>query len=219
MTSWTDAPLVTLDLEGTGAQDRDDEAILEIAVVPLRNGAPSLANAYVTLINPGRPVPRRPWISPGLTSKTLGTAPGLSAVTPELTARIDGKIIVGHNVGVDYRLLRRRCPQIRPRALIDTLRLARHVKPATKGNSLGALLDQHNLTAEVTRLVPDSQPHRALWDTVGAALLLSALIRSSATGSSLTMAELLRIAGLPADPAASTSAETAKPDQASLFDL
>jgi hypothetical protein len=28
---WTTAPLVALDLEGSGAQDRDDEAILEIA--------------------------------------------------------------------------------------------------------------------------------------------------------------------------------------------
>ncbi|KIH99553.1 hypothetical protein LP52_06630 [Streptomonospora alba] len=32
---WTQAPLVALDLEGTGAQDRENEAILEIAAVPL----------------------------------------------------------------------------------------------------------------------------------------------------------------------------------------
>ena len=35
---WTAAPLVALDLEGSGAQNRDSEAILEIALVPLTAG-------------------------------------------------------------------------------------------------------------------------------------------------------------------------------------
>ena len=82
---WTQAPLVALDLEGTGAQDRDDEGILEIALVPITAGRPSLDEAYTTLINPGRPIPRRPWISPGLTDATLATAPPLSDIAPELT--------------------------------------------------------------------------------------------------------------------------------------
>ena len=82
MTAWINAPLVALDLEGSGAQDRDDEAILEIAIVPIRDGQPFLARHYTTLINPGRPIPRRPWISPGLTSKVLATAPTLPRSPP-----------------------------------------------------------------------------------------------------------------------------------------
>jgi hypothetical protein len=62
---WQQARLAALDLEGSGAQDRDNEAILEIAVVPLAEGQPDLPHAYSTLVNPQRPVPRRPWISPG----------------------------------------------------------------------------------------------------------------------------------------------------------
>jgi len=58
----------------------------------------------------------------------------------------------------------------------------------------------------VTSLVPGSQRHRALWDTVGTALLVSALISDSGTGSGLTLTELLSIAGPPAT------------EQASLFD-
>ncbi|WP_236700666.1 3'-5' exonuclease [Allosalinactinospora lopnorensis] len=65
---WTDAVLVVLDLEGTGAQDREHEAILEIATVPLAGGLPDMSRCYETLISPGRPAPRRPWISPGLTT-------------------------------------------------------------------------------------------------------------------------------------------------------
>ena len=57
MTTWTDAPLVALDLEGSGAHDRDDEAILEIVVVPIYGGQPFLPDAFAALINPGRPDP------------------------------------------------------------------------------------------------------------------------------------------------------------------
>src|SRR5712692_1378687 len=102
---WTGASLVALDLEGSGAQDHEDEAILEIAVVPLAAGQPDTAAAYTTLINPGRRIPRRPWISPGLTNTALAAAPTPAEVEPELAHRINGHILVGHNVGVDWRLL------------------------------------------------------------------------------------------------------------------
>ena len=72
---WTTGILVALDLEGSGAQDHDDEAILEIAVVPITAGQPDISASYSTLINPGRPIPRRPWISPGLTTAVLAAAP------------------------------------------------------------------------------------------------------------------------------------------------
>ena len=172
-TPWQQARLAALDLEGSGAQDRDNEAILEIAVVPLAEGQPDLSDAYSTLVNPQRPVPRRPWISPGLTMAALSAAPAIASVELELARRLSGAIIVGHNVGVDWRLLRRRCPSIRPAGLLDTLRLTR---PGDEGNSLSTLLDRHELTEQVTALAPGSRPHRALWDAVGAILLLRKLI-------------------------------------------
>jgi DNA polymerase III epsilon subunit-like protein len=172
---WMTAPLIALDLEGSGAQDRASEAILEIAVVPLTNGQPDMPAAYSTLINPGRTIPHRPWISPGLTTTVLAAAPIPAEVEPELARRINGRAIAGHNVGVDWRLLHRRFPAITPTALIDTLRLARHLNLDSK-NSLSALTAHLGLTAQVERLAAGSQPHRAQWDTVATALLLPALI-------------------------------------------
>jgi DNA polymerase-3 subunit epsilon/exodeoxyribonuclease X len=172
---WQQASLVALDLEGTGAQDHDDEGILEIAVVPLAGGQPGMPDAYCTLVNPGRPVPRRPWISPGLTTSAAAGAPAIADIEPELARCLSGSYIVGHNIGVDWRLLHRWCPSIRPAGLIDTLRLARLVYPGEKGNNLGRLLERHHLSAAVGSLAKGSQPHRALWDATGAALLLGAL--------------------------------------------
>jgi DNA polymerase-3 subunit epsilon len=214
VTSWKKSRLVALDLEGTGAQDRENEAILEIALVPITDGQPDVTSAYATLVNPGRPVPRKPWISPGLTTRTLATAPGIDDITPDLTTRLTGATIVGHNVGVDWRLLHRRCPGIQIDGLIDTLRLARHLQPQAKGKSLTTLLDRHQLTAAVTALAPDSQPHRALWDATGTALLLATLI-TQLPGSEPTLTQLRQIAELPV----TASSNPPAPQHATLLDI
>jgi DNA polymerase-3 subunit epsilon/exodeoxyribonuclease X len=194
---WTDAPLVALDLEGTGAQDREDERILEIAVVPIAGGRPSLPDAYTTLLNPGQLIQQRPWISPGLTNAALADAPPLANVEPELARRLDGRLITGHNITVDWRLLHRCCPTVRPAGLIDTLRLARHIHPGDNRKSLISLLERHGLTEEVTRCAPSSQPHRAMWDTLGVALLLPTLIEHLDASHALPLTELQRLAGIP----------------------
>lgn len=210
---WKAAPLTALDLEGTGAQDGSDEAILEIAAVPVTNGQPDTRAAYSTLINPGRPVPRRPWISPGLTCDVLARAPGPADVGPALGRRIDGRIIVGHNVRVDWRLLHQIYPDVRPAGLVDTLRLARSLGNRG-GNSLSALADRLGITPEAERLVPGGQPHRALRDTVATALLLPALI-SLRWPSGATLGIILEAAGIDMDLGSQPTA--AGPAQQALF--
>jgi DNA polymerase III subunit epsilon len=206
---WITAPLVALDLEGSGAQDRDDEAILEIAVVPLADGCPDAGAAYTTLVNPGRPIPRRPWISPGLTSAVLAAAPEPADVEPELARRLNGQIIIGHNVGVDWRLLHRRHPAIAPAGLIDTLRPARHLKISGK-NSLAALTAHLRLTPEIDRLAAGSQHHRALWDTIAAALLLPALVSRAWRGGT-TLADLMAVAAIDRRPRPQPHPSPARP--------
>lgn len=192
---WKRADLVALDLEGSGAQDREDEAILEIAVVPLDDGNPDPTNAYSTLINPGRKIRRGPWISPGLTNAALAQAPELAAVEPQLAHRLTGKVLVGHNIAVDWRLLSRRCQSIRPTALIDTLRLARHRLPDAESRGLANLIDQLGLRSHVDRLAPHSQPHRALWDAIATGLLLTVLIATHEREP--TIGDLLAAASVP----------------------
>ncbi|WP_202638694.1 3'-5' exonuclease [Bailinhaonella thermotolerans] len=187
--------MIAVDLEGSGAQDGEHEAILEIALVPLVHGHPSPADSYHTLINPGRPLPRRPWTSPGLTNEALKDAPPLEQIEPELTTRLADSTIVGHNVTVDWRLLRRRCPNVQPAALLDTLRLARICLPDGQRKGLQPLLEHYGLVQRVDELASDSQPHRALWDAFGAALLLFELIHSAP--ESLPLRTLYRSAVIP----------------------
>ncbi|MFI0421719.1 exonuclease domain-containing protein [Spongiactinospora sp. 9N601] len=193
---WTGAPLVALDLEGSGAQDHENEAILEIAFVPLVAGRPDMATAWHSLVNPGRRIPRRPWSPPGLTSDQLAAAPPIDDLHPQLQAGLSGRVLVGHNIGVDWRLLHRHLPNLQIAGLIDTLRLARVIHPGRQRLSLTDLLGQHGLTQQIDVLVPGQQPHRALWDTAGAALLLPDLIRQLPGEGTLSFSALEKIAGL-----------------------
>lgn len=196
--TWRDADLIALDLEGSGPQDGENEAILEIAVVPLRDGQPDASGAFDSLINPGRRIRRGPWISPGITNELLSTAPPADAVEPELVRRLDGRIIVGHNVRVDWRLLRRRHPKVTPSGLLDTLRLARALDKSKKGHSLTAWIERTGLTQAVTEAASASQPHRALWDTFAVAFLLAELVnRTESPDQPIT--QLLATAGVPLD--------------------
>ncbi|MDT3442924.1 MULTISPECIES: 3'-5' exonuclease [unclassified Pseudofrankia] len=196
---WHQTLLVALDLEGTGAQDRDDEAILEVAAVPLHDGHPALPEAFATLVNPGRPVPRRPWISPGINDETLRTAPPFDRIAAELAARIDGRWIVGHNVGVDWRLLRRYLPSVRPAGLLDTLALAR-AAGIDGGRSLTALINQAGLDGGLRLALPTGQPHRALWDATAAACLLAWLVARCWPQRCPTVDDLRMLAGIEVAP-------------------
>jgi DNA polymerase-3 subunit epsilon len=193
--AWTDADLIALDLEGSGPQDPDGEAILEIALVPIRQGRPDVDAAFSTLINPGRRIRRGPWISPGITNNVLSAAPPAAAVGADILSRVEGKILVGHNVRVDWRLLHKRFPDAAPAGLLDTMRLARSLHPDQKrGHGLGPWIDRLGLAHTVDAAAPGSQPHRALWDTVAAALLLGALMDKT---SDPTAANLRTLAGVP----------------------
>ncbi|GAB1641491.1 hypothetical protein [Krasilnikovia sp. MM14-A1259] len=116
--------------------------------------------------------------------------------TTVTTPSTNGRWLVGHNIGVDWRLLHRRCASIAPAGLIDTLRLARACHLDAGGNSLTTLLDHLELTATVTGAVPHGQPHRALWDTVGAAVLLGSLV-SRRWPAGVGLAGLCTVAALP----------------------
>ena len=216
---WHAATLVALDLEGSGAQERGDEQILEVAAIRLVDGQPDMATAYTTCLDPGRPIPAMPWISPGLSGLALQGQPALADIRDDLLSRLSGTYLVGHNVGVDWRLLSRHLPELTLAGLIDTHRLAKSTDLTGK-LGLTDLLAHLQLTSSVTAAAASSRPHRALWDTTGAALLLPVLIRRYFTGDP-TLQQLLDVAGIPTQPANSTSPATPPPgpaEQGTLFD-
>ncbi|WP_329072650.1 3'-5' exonuclease [Amycolatopsis sp. NBC_01480] len=211
---WTDAHLVAIDVEGSGPQDPAGEALLEIALVPIRRGAPDVDKAFSTLINPQRTITRGPWTSPGITNTVLHDAPTLDEVAPAILELVAGATLVGHNVRVDWRLLHTVLPEAAPIGLVDTLRLAKHRHPQLRtGHGLQAWLERLSLSDGITHAAPGSQPHRALWDTVGTAALLRTFMHDAAPAEA-TLGGLMAVAGLNLDGTAFSPPS----DQHSLWD-
>jgi exodeoxyribonuclease X len=108
----------------------------------------------------------------GISNTDVADAGPFAAIQTEVVAHLGEAVIVGHNVGVDLDVLRRKLPDWRPAAVIDTLRLARRLLPDLGTHRLGALVEHLGLAAGL----PDGmRPHRADYDVLVTARLLHAL--------------------------------------------
>ena len=89
---------VAIDLETTGLDPRRD-AMVALAAIPFLDGVP--AGGYVTLVDPGRPIPPESTAVHGLTDGMVRGAPPLEHVLRDAEPVIEGAVLIGHNVGFD----------------------------------------------------------------------------------------------------------------------
>ena len=167
---FTDAPLVFLDVETTGLKAETD-VLLEVACLRVGDRDAS----FVSLVNPGRPIP--PYITKinGITDAMVLTQglPAGQVAGMLLGSRIlDYSILVAHNVSFDMGFLAvllgpavHCCPQI------DTLSLAMHLLPGEAKYGLQPL--------KMSCGLPSSQAHRALGDVETVQALLAFLVGTS----------------------------------------
>lgn len=164
-------PFVVIDLETTGGSATDD-AITEIGAVKVRGGR--IIAEFATLVDPGRPVPPRISALTGITDTMLRTAPTLPGVLSALLEFCQGCVLVAHHAPFDMGFLRQACRREQrpwsPRAVIDTVRLARAVldreeAPSVRLSALGPLLGARTRSN-----------HRALADARATVDVLHALI-------------------------------------------
>lgn len=171
--SWREHHYAFLDLEGSGAQDRDKEDILEIAVV---GASQEPKDWFHSLVRPRRPVRRFPWIPHHLTDEALEHAPPFGDIAMELRDALESKVVVGHNVQVDWRLLSRHL-HARPVAILDTLRMARASAPELSSHKLEFLLRHFNLNERLEKLT-EAKPHQALFDALACRELFFMLLNT-----------------------------------------
>lgn len=191
---WRSLSFVSIDLEGTGGQDKEKEEILEIGVVKVNGGKADRQDHFHRLVRPFRPVPRRPWLS--LTNDDVKDALTFDEIKIPLLYFLGQAIMVAHNARVDWKLLRRKCATYRPPLVLDTLRLARYAYPGQKSYRLSDLVHQFRLDQHV-RKTPAFKPHRALYDAYMTAQLFVFIVESSFPH--MTIGEFMRICGVDID--------------------
>lgn len=161
-------PFAVLDVETTGlSSDRD--RVIEIAIVRCASDG-SFIDEWSTLVDPGRdPGPTH---IHGISADDLVGAPSFAKIAEELAERVEGSMIVAHNLSFDAGFLgaeyaRTQTPLPNQTALC-TLQLARHVLPDIGGYSLAA--------CAAALGIDHPNAHRALPDTRVTALVLQAML-------------------------------------------
>ena len=157
-----------VDTETTGFSPAAGHAVVEIATIPITDGA--IGDTWATLVRPGRAIPVEAAAVHGINDAMVLDAPEAGKVAGELRRRCGDLTLVFHNAAFDLSFLRVLLreggtpPLLNP--VIDTLGLARGF-PAPGGYSLDALAARFGIARDTH--------HRAAPDASVTARLLLAL--------------------------------------------
>lgn len=153
---------VFLDLETTGATAGTDR-ITEIGLISVKDG--QYENEWQTLINPLRSIPNNIQLITGISNEMVENEPTFREISDDLIKRLEGKILVAHNVRFDYAFLRnefKSCGiKYAPKRLC-TVKLSRLLYPEERKHGLDSIIKRLKLTCGARhRAMTDT---RAIWD-------------------------------------------------------
>ncbi len=163
MTDWTSLRYAVVDVEGNGQQPPD---LVEVAAVPIIGGVVGEPSSW--LVKPARPITPIVRRIHGLSNQDVADAPSFAEVEDEVRRALDADVLVAHNAYVDVGVLQRHlgewtCPEV-----LDTLKLAKRLRPNQSSYRLGALVEAFGLA---TGMPEGLSPHRATYDVLVAARL------------------------------------------------
>ncbi|MCF0225056.1 MAG: 3'-5' exonuclease [Fibrobacter sp.] len=160
-----------VDLETTGGS-AERGRIIEVGIV-LLDGL-EIVKTYQTLVDPGQSI--QPFVQKltGITQEMVEGQVQFSAIAEEISAMLEGRVFVAHNVQYDVKFMRtelkRAAIKYDPPRLC-TVKLARKFFPGLSSYSL------HNLTESLQ--LPDFNHHRALADAMASAEILKLSIQKA----------------------------------------
>ncbi len=182
---WERVTYWALDLE-TGGLDPRVDPVLAVGMVPIREGAIRLAEAYASLVRPEMAASIKPASIPAhqLLPAEVGSAPLLEDVLLEIDRRLREGVLLVHQAAIDVRFLERAYRRTKRRypkpPLVDTVTLL--VKAARRARFVdpGASEMEPDLNLSAARRangLPDYGQHDALTDAIATAELFLALRR------------------------------------------
>lgn len=164
---WRSIEYAVVDLEGTGAQHREKEGIVDIAVVNVRGGV--VTDHYSRLLDPGIKIP--PFISRihGIYDKDVKGRPTFETILTEIEAVLGDRALVAHNAPVERRVLNLKIPSYKPALIFDTLKMARALYGADSKQGLDELISRLHIQPLLADVEETSKRHGALYDAAATA--------------------------------------------------
>ncbi len=178
---WGNSNFIVLDLEGTGAQHKEKEGIVEIAAIEIKNKMLT-ENYYYKLINPQIKIP--PMISKihGLKNKDLEEEVIFDEIKEELLQFINNKILVGHNVNTDYRLLKLKIPDYTPSLILDTKKISQFSFRESRKHNLDKLIERFRIEDLLTDLPIKRGRHSAYFDAYATGIIFLKMLEKKFSG-------------------------------------
>jgi DNA polymerase-3 subunit epsilon len=165
----TGCDFVAVDLETTGCRPGSN-SIIEVGAA--RFNAGGVVATFERLVRPTDSIPKAVEDLTGIDSSMLVGAPPIADVMAEFRDFCDGAILVAHNYRFDLSFLDHEAEKLwgapMPRPTIDTLSLARRLRPDLRRYNLASLAKEYE--------TPTTPDHRAGSDARATAELLIALI-------------------------------------------
>ena len=165
---------VALDFETTGLQVETDR-VIEVAAILFVDGEP--VERFVSLVNPGIPIPSFIEEITGITNGMVAGAPAESKIVDDLFKFIGKHPLVAHNTPFDLAYLQamadRHDKKLHDRRLYDTLPLSRALLFFQPAHNLSAASDFFSLSTDGA--------HRAEYDTENCGKIFVELIEEAAS--------------------------------------
>ena len=168
-----DAILTVVDFESTGAVQGHADEPWQVGMVELKDGrATGRFHESYLHVAAGRPF--NPY-APGRHAEirhVLAAAPPAADLWPVWRPWLEGRPLAAHNVGTEKKFLQRTAPLHEFGPWIDTLKLARRVRPDLEGHSLAEVCAALGVVGRARELCPGREWHDALFDAFASALVL-----------------------------------------------
>lgn len=168
-----DAILTVLDFESTGALRGHPDEPWQVGMVEIQGGrVTGLFHESWLRVAAGRPF--NPY-APGRHAEIrdlLAAAPAMADLWPMWRPWLENRPLAAHNIGTEKKFLRRAAPMHPLGPWIDTLKLARHIRPDLEGHSLSEVCEALELLPRIEELCPGRNWHDALFDAFASALVL-----------------------------------------------
>ncbi|NQT76674.1 MAG: GIY-YIG nuclease family protein [Bacteroidetes bacterium] len=135
-----------IDVETTGL-NAASERITEIAVYLYDEHR--ITGEFQTLVNPERRIPYQITALTGISNSMVSDAPRFCEIAKKIVEITEDRIIVGHNVGFDYRFLRHEFKRLfyeYKRKTLCTKQLSRKLLPKQRSYGLGSLCNELRIT-------------------------------------------------------------------------
>jgi exodeoxyribonuclease X len=187
---WSEIDFSVVDVEGNGQIPLE---IIEIAVVHIQKGVIQ-GSPQAWLIKPDKPVTQKAMLLHGITNEDLSGRSSFKGISKELQPHLEGRVIIGHNVSVDVRLIGQKLPQWVPPETLDTLKMARHVFPGQASYTLEDLCKAWGIQHA------DRHSHRADSDAAVTAELFLDMAHGLDHDGKLSLMRLIEIAGTANSP-------------------